>query len=154
MPSFEQKDSEYKQPDEIIVDEGTDVHLHSQNDESARQESPYDDQIGGQKAPISLRFICFLGLIFCVIFGIGMLFFSLLSSLFVLFTLFQSIRLNSACYNFWKLYVNAVVAGVGFLLGIIVPPIGLGFLLLYFSMIGETLDSGILSKIFKKSFKF
>lgn len=153
MPSFEQKNFEYKQPDEIIIEDSASVNLHSQED-SRKQESFQSDQFKQQKTPISLRFICFLGLVFCIIFGLGMLFFSLISSLFVLITIFQSKKINSACYHFWKLYVNAVVAGVGFILGLIVPPIGLGFLLLYFSMIGETLDSNILTKILKKSFKF
>ena len=140
--------SEYKYPDQIIIG---DENYQEQS------ESPYKDhskeETTEQTQPLSLRLLCFLGLIFCTIYGFGMILLSLITTFFACITLFQNHKLNRNLFRYWKSTFNTFVAGFGFVLGLLIPPLGLGFLILYFSLVGENMDTDILTKIIKKSFQ-
>lgn len=141
--------SEYKYPDQIIVD---DENHHHEKSES-QYENDRKEEAADQGQPLSLRLLCFLGLIFCSVFGLGMIILSIITTFFACITLFQNSNVNRDLFRYWKSTFNTFVAGFGFILGLLIPPLGLGFLVLYFSLVGENMDTDILTKIIKKSFQ-
>lgn len=149
QPDPKEDQSEYRLPDEILIDP-PEVTRHTRKPGSF--ENPEFDGNKAISSPFSLRFLSFLGLLFCSIYGAGMLFFALLTSLFSAVTLFQNSAVNRECLKYWRHAFNTLIAGAGFLLGIILPPLGLGFLLIYFSLKGEKMDTDILGKIIRRSF--
>lgn len=141
----ETEQSEYKRPDLIIIDQP-----QEKKEENSTQPNS-SDQIGEQ-SPISLRFLCVLGLIFCLVFGIGMLLWSMVLIVLAVFSLFRNTSLNQSLRTFGKICVSTIVAGLCFTLGILSPTLGLGLLVLYFSLTGEMIDNSLLRKILRRSF--
>lgn len=134
----EEEKPHYIEPQYIIIDD-----RHQNKQDTGSQE---------QKGPLSLRFLCVLGLIFCSIFGLGMLLMSLFSTLMATCYLFRNANLNKSMLHFWKLSTHTLVAGFGFVLGLISPTVGLGLIALYFSVTGEVVDNSLLHSIIKRSF--
>ncbi len=147
--------SEYKLPDEIIInDRSANVSdPFSSASEEKRSNQIHEEQSSENNGALSLRFLCFLGLIFCLIYGLGMFILSLIITLLAVVTLFQNSGVNDSLLQCWQSFFNTLVAGIGFALGLIIPPLGLGFLVVYFSLVGEKMDTDILSKIIKRSYK-
>lgn len=116
------------------------------------REIPNDPAAEMPKSPVSMRFLCFLGLIFCLIFGGGMFLMSLVSTLIGTISLFRNQELNRTIRQFWKISTHTLIAGLGFVLGIISPTLGLGLIVLYFSITGQTVDNSLLHSIIKRSF--
>lgn len=144
----ESEKSEFRRPDLIIVDnqqekQGNQGHGASFEEQQA-QAVP--------QSSISLRFFCILGLIFCVVFGLGIFFWALILTFLTLVTFLQNHQLNRSVRTFWTLCLNTLIAGLGFVIGIISPTIGLGLLILYFSWTGEVVDNHLLRKILRRSF--
>lgn len=142
--------SEYKLPDQIIVGE----EIYSANkEEDFSHRNEQEEPSHADSPPKSLRVLCFLGLIFCCIYSVGVFLLALIASGFAILAFLQSSNLNKMARKYWKSLVNTLIAGFGFALGLLFPPIGLGFLVIYFSLKGEKLDTDILSKIIKRSFE-
>lgn len=124
----------FKRPDFIVIDD--------------RQEYPYGDQEKQfdphadsrmasrslQNTPFSFRFLCLLGVIFCFVFGSGLLISACLLTCIALLSLLQNKELNRVVKSLWKLAANTAVAAIGFMLGIISPTLGVGLLIVYFSL--------------------
>lgn len=129
----------YIQPQYVIIDDRF----------NKEQESS-----GGQKgkSQLSPRFLCFLGLIFCSIFGVGMIVMSFLSTLISTCYLFRNAHLNETMCHFWKLSAHTLVASLGCILGLLLPTIGLGFIIFYFSVTGEINDKSLLHSFFSSNF--
>lgn len=146
---------QYIQPNYIIIDDRKESRQHG-GDPFDRRQSIHFGETGEKNSPqasTSLRFLCVLGLVFCLVFGFGILLWSIVLTLFALLTFFQNHQLNQSVRTFWKLYLNTMIAGFGFALGVLSPPLGLGLLVLYFSLTGESFDSQLLRKIIRRSFK-
>src|SRR4029077_16618373 len=70
----------FKRPEFIIIDDrrGKNRYTHFGTDSMRKpKESFQKEENRSSKGPISLRFICVLGLIFCTIFGLGMFLWSI-----------------------------------------------------------------------------
>ncbi len=134
--------SSYKHPD-LIIDDRPDNH---QEDKTNRLEEHEP------RNPLSLRFFCFWGLAFCLIFGSIMVCCSLVLTLIALCSLFQNHNLNQSLHSFWKICLHTLVVGFGFTLGILSPTLGLSLIALYFSLSGEVIDNDLLRKIIRRSF--
>ncbi|WP_068467833.1 hypothetical protein [Candidatus Protochlamydia phocaeensis] len=149
-----QEEIHYKRPDFIIIDDTQEYLRGSSNNSSfgyeQKQKGEFKTRV--QQNPFSLRLLCFLGGIFCLIVGLGMLVFSVVLTLLALLLLFQHKKLNQVVFSFWKLYTNIVIAGLACIIGILNPAWGIGLLVLYFALSGEGIGSGLLSKIIKTSF--
>lgn len=150
----EQK-GDIKCPEFVLIDDrnGEERHTHFNVDASQHpQEGRGEEAQNRSKSPLSLRFICFLGFIFCLIFGLGMLMWSVVMSCLATLSLFQNPNLNKGTRNFWKIFVNTCVAGFGFTLGLISPTLGLGMLAIYFSLKGNLVEDDFLRKVIRRSF--
>lgn len=99
----------------------------------------------------SLRFLCVLGLIFCLVFGIGMAFISTVMTMLATLSLFQNRHLNQGVWTFWKNTMHAGIAGFGFLLGLVSPTLGLGLIALYFSIATDLVGDDILRKFIRQA---
>ncbi|MFI0435237.1 MAG: hypothetical protein ACH350_05855 [Parachlamydiaceae bacterium] len=100
----------------------------------------------------SLRFISFLGFVFCFILGLGMLVWSGVMTLLALFCLFQNPHFNQGMWKFWKYFAHTFIAAFCFMLAVISPALGLGLLALYFSLASQLVDEDFLRKIIRRSF--
>lgn len=138
IPPREEK-IHYLEPTVIVIDD-----RQQQEKESAANPQA--------KSPLSLRFLCVLGLIFCSIFGVGMFLMSLVSTLIATCYLYRNANLNRAMLHFWKLSAHTLIASLGFVLGLISPGLGLSLIVLYFSITGEQMDNNFLHAFIKKSF--
>jgi hypothetical protein len=149
----------FKRPKFILIDdrEGQesqyipfDSASSQEPDNSSQHEK--EELKSSSKSPVSLRFLCVLGLIFCLVFGLGIFLWSIALSFLAAISLFKNQNLNQGVRSFWKLYMHTVIAGFGFALGILSPTIGLGLIVLYFSVTGEVIENNFLHKIIKRSF--
>lgn len=141
MSQLQNDDLKVVYPSCIIVDERS----NGAQDQAEKTETQ-------AKSPFSLRFLCFLGLIFCSIFGLGMILMSALTTVLAVAFLFRKPSLNQAMGHFWKLATHTTVAGLGFVLGLISPTLGLGLIALYFSITGQAIENNLLYSIIKQSF--
>jgi len=143
--------SEYKRPDLIIIEDTNDSsENHSppfQEESKSHYRSPQTPQ-----STVSLRLICAIGFLICFIFAMGLLIWSVLLTLLTVLTFFQNPALNRASRLCWQLYTNLVMTTLGFGLGILFPRIGLGLLIFYFAVKGDSSDPGIWRQIFQRSF--
>ena len=147
--------SDAKQPEFTLIDDRNGRAQYTHFDASASRKSADDFQQGekaSSKGSISLRFICLLGFIFCVVFGIGMLLWSIALTFLAIISLFQNHNLNRGAKSFWKIFANTFIAGFGFTLGMISPTLGLGLLALYFSLASEVVGEDLLRKVIRRSF--
>ncbi len=87
-----------------------------------------------RKAHSSVRFLCFLGFIYCSIFGIGMFIWATLMTGMAVFFLFQNRPLNHSLLKVWKIVWKTSLAWLGFTVGLISPFLGLTFLAFTFSL--------------------
>lgn len=156
-PQEEESKLVYKRPDFILIDERGEKKKYSYfgADPSQPSQGPFESEQSAKKAAKgshSLRFICFLGLIFCLIFGCGMLIWSTLMTGLAIVTLFQNPALNRSMLNFWKIFFNTSIAAIGFTLGVMSPTLGLSLLALYFTFSGNLADEDLLRKVIRRSF--
>lgn len=147
----------YKQPEFILIDErdGQKKYSYFGSDPSQPSQGPFESEQTAKKsakANHSLRFVCFLGLIFCLIFGCGMLIWSTVMTGLAIVTLFQNPALNKSMLSFWKIFFNTTIAAVGFTIGLISPTMGLSLLALYFTFSGNLADDDLLRKVIRRSF--
>jgi uncharacterized membrane protein len=155
----QEEKSHFKRPEFIIIDDrqGKIHYTHFGTDSSQKSNdsirTEQEELASSKKAPVSLRFLCFLGFIFCLLFGLGILIWSIALTFLAALSLFRNHHLNQGVRSFWKLYTHTVIAGLGFVFGIISPTLGLGWILLYFSLTGEVIDHHLLRKIIQRSFK-
>lgn len=141
-------------PEFELIDDRSGEEKHTRFNVDSSQNSQ-DSRDNGQKkpsGPLSLRFICFLGFIFCLIFGLGMLVWSVVMTGLATLSLFQNTNLNTGTRHFWKIFVNTCIAGFGFVLGLISPTLGLGVLAIYFSLKGNFVEDDLLRKVIRRSF--
>lgn len=142
---------QFKRPEFVLIDDrqgkGQYTHFGSDDNEQAERKK------SASKEPISLRFICLLGFIFCLIFGLGMLLWSIVMTTLATLSLFQNKKFNQGMKSFWKIFANTAIAGFGFTLGLINPTLGLGLVALYFSISGDLVGDDFLRKVIKSAFK-
>lgn len=149
----DQEKVELKRPQFILIDDrnGERQYTHFDADASPRaQDSSQSEQ--ASKGPLSLRFICLLGFIFCAIFGFGVFLLSIALTVLATFSLFQNKNLIQGMCSFWKIFINTFIAGFGFTLGMISPVLGLGLLALYFSLASNLVEDDLLRKVIRRSF--
>jgi hypothetical protein len=145
----EEEKPEFKRPDFVVIDERNGKKMYTHFGEKTSQN---EDKETPAKGNVSLRFLCLLGLIFCLVFGLGILVWSIVLTFLATLSFFQNPTLNQGVKSFWKLYSHIVIVGLGFILGLISPTLGLGLIGLYFSITGEVIDNSLLRKILKGSF--
>lgn len=142
-------------PEFVLIDDRGEqsqmTYFGSDHSKRAYEESSHTEESQGDTNSLSLRFVCFLGFIFCAILGIGLLLWSIVLSVAAACAFFRNSQLNHKVANFWKIALPILLAGVGFAIGIISPPIGLGLIAVYFSFAGDQI-SNPLSSILKQSF--
>lgn len=144
----------YKRPEFILIDDRqeTKQYSHFGSDSQKQQDSQSEGKEDPLQGAISLRLLCFLGLIFSLIFGLGVLIWSMVLTFLALCSFFQKPHLNKNMSSFWKIFIHTVVAILGFTLGLIAPVFGFSFVALYFSLIGGIIDNHFLNKFFQRSF--
>jgi len=152
-----ERKSELNNPEFLLIDDrnGEEKIVYFNGDSSKYSQGSFQERKETKQAaknPFSLRFICLLGLIFCLIFGFGMLVGSIVMTFLAIFSLFQNKNLNQRMRNFWKFFINASIAGFGFTLGLISPTLGLGLLAIYFSLAGNLVEDDLLRKVIRRSF--
>lgn len=76
----------------------------------------------------SLRFACLLGLIFCLIFGLGMMIGSILLSILAILSFFKNETLNYRAWGCWKISFKTLCIAFGLAVGILFPQIVLNIL--------------------------
>lgn len=159
--SFQEEEKpQFKRPEFILIDEssGKSQQTYFGLDSLRKPQSSFEaegENGNGQsakKGPASLRFICLLGFIFCFIFGLGMLLWSIVMTCLATVSLFQNKGLNQGMRSFWKIWINTAIAGFGFTLGMISPTLGLGLLALYFSLASNLVGDDLLRKVIRSSF--
>lgn len=148
---------QFKCPEYILIDDrrGKSQHTYFGADSSRKPNDSFQngkEEARSSKGPISLRFVCLLGLIFCLVFGFGILLWSIALTCLATLSLFQNQGLNQGVRSFWKIFANTFIAGFGFTLGLISPTLGLGLLALYFSLAGNLVEDDILRKVIRRSF--
>lgn len=139
----------FKRPAFIILDR------EEENQEQMPQSEFYREE---EKQPsnsnsFSVRFLSLLGLIFCLIFGVGITALSLISTFTSTFYLFRNKDLNREVLHLWKLTSYTLIAGLGCILGLISPSIGLSLMAIYFSFSNKTGSDSFLHKILRQTFK-
>ena len=147
---------QFKRPEFILIDDqrGKSQYTYFEADATRKPQDSFQKEKKDipSKGPISLRFVCLLGLIFCSVFGFGILLWSIAITFLATLSLFQKPGLNQGMRSFWKISFNTLVAGFGFTLGLISPTLGLSLLALYFSLAGELVQDDILRKVIRRSF--
>ncbi len=153
---IEEDKAHYKRPEFVLIDDrqGQSQYTYFGADSSRRPDFMKTE--GGEslnkKGPMSLRFVCLLGFIFCLVFGLGIFIWSIVMTLLATLSLFQNPNLNRGVRSFWKIYMNTVIAGLGFTLGMLSPTLGLGLIALYFSLASDLMDDDLLRKVIRRSF--
>ena len=104
------------------------------------------------KEPLSLRFACVLGLVFCSIFGFGILLWAIVMTCFATGGLFRNKERNKDVASLWKIFANTAIAGFCFILGMINPAFGLSLIAVYFSLSSNSMNDDILSQVIRRSF--
>lgn len=143
-----QNEPQYVRPEFTILDDQND---HSQT----REEKPKESAKKGDPSPtnsFSLKILCLLGVVFCLIYGIGMLLISVIMSVVAALTLFQNHEINRSARKFWKISLNTLVAGFGLGVSILNPALGFGLLFIYFSISEGAIGTELFRTIFKRSF--
>jgi hypothetical protein len=149
------KEIQYKRPDFIILDDRESLS-RKDNGREGNGEKPSEKNTGmqnNQESAISLRFLCFLGLVFCLLFGTGLFLINLLTTAAALFMLLLNKELNQTVLTFWKLFFSTFIAGIGCLIGLASPTVGISLLALYFSLSKEKTGTNFFSSIFQNIFK-
>lgn len=143
----------YIEPEFTIIDDRSlPEELRSSGSRFDQEDADASNQEKQDKVAFPLRFMCLLGLIFCSIFGIGILLLSIVLSVLSTISLFRKKEINQGAVRMWKICMHTAVAGFGFTIGLLSPTIGLGLVALYFSLNSEIVDEDILRKVIKKSF--
>lgn len=101
----------------------------------------------------SIRILCFIAMICCSLFALGVIAYMGFLLLLAAICLFQNPSINQLFYSFSKLFINSLVFSIGFALAILSPTLGIGFLILYFSLKGEKKDRDLLKKTLNRFFK-
>jgi hypothetical protein len=148
--------SHFKRPEFILIDERQEEsqYTHFGSDSTRTPCATFKPEKEENLSPThttSLRFICLLGLIFCMIFGTGILIGTIVLTLIAMLSLFQNENVNQGLRASWKIYTNTAIASFGFALGLISPTLGLGLLALYFSISGDLIDEDVLRKVIRSS---
>lgn len=144
-----------KKPEFIILEDSRDYVQDRQN---SRQKANVEESFEPPEMrfpivhPITLRLLCLLGMFISVLVVIGMfiwvvVFFALATLLF-----FQVQAVNQILYQTWRVYTNASAAMIGFALAVISPALGIGFLVIYFSLKRVSADQNLLKQILKNLF--
>lgn len=153
---LEESKPQFKRPEFVLIDdrqgEKKFTHFGSESTENSKESFKSGQEKQAAKGPFSLRFVCLLGFIFCLVFGLGMLVWSLVMTCLATFSLFLNPNLNKGMRHFWKLFANTFIAGFGFTLGMISPTLGLGLLAIYFSLASSLVEDDLLRKIIRRSF--
>jgi len=149
-----QPEMEIKRPEFVLIDDRNGKTSYTYFDADAKptsHETRQSEEPGpqGKKTGISLRFACFLGLLFCLIFGVGILFLSIILTLLAVFSLFMNKELNADLINYWKLFFSTLTSAICFSIGMVIPPLGLFLLGIFFAYASK--DSA-LSRFIKKNF--
>lgn len=148
---------QYKRPEFILIDDREEksrysyFNPHSPEPQSFSHTEEQERDYSRLRGAISLRILFFLGIILCVIVGFGILIGSVVVTFLAACSLFKNPSLNQGVRHFWKIYMHAVMTGLGCALGVISPTLGLSSIILYFSLsVGK--GDHFLNKIFQKSF--
>ena len=150
---MEEKSIRYQTPEFVLIDDRQGKSQYSYFKTDASHTSfKMDEEKSSSQGGLSLRFMCLLGLIFCLIFGCGMLIGALILTFLATLSLFRNQSLNQEMGRFWKMSLNTLIVGFGFLLGLLSPTLGLGFIALYFSFSTQLVNDDILRQMIRKSF--
>lgn len=150
--SHQDEQRDIKCPEFVLIDDRNGEEKQTRFNINSSEGTKEEETKHNSKSPLSLRFICFLGFIFCVIFGLGMFVWSVVMSCLATLSLFQNPNLNKGTRHFWKIFINTCVAGFGFTLGLMSPTLGLGMLAIYFSLKGSLVEDDLLRKVIRRSF--
>ena len=152
--SSREEESHFKRPEFVLIDDREEKNRQTYfGADSSQQDAFGREEHRASKDPLSLRFICLLGFVFCLVFGAGIFLWSLAMTLFATLSLFQNRALNQSMQSFWKICLHTIIAGFGFILGILSPTLGLGLIALYFSLAGRLVKDDLLRKVIKRSFR-
>jgi hypothetical protein len=137
--SSREEESHFKRPEFVLIDDREEKNRQTYfGADSSQQDAFGREEHRASKDPLSLRFICLLGFAM---------------TLFATLSLFQNRALNQSMQSFWKICLHTIIAGFGFILGILSPTLGLGLIALYFSLAGRLVKDDLLRKVIKRSFR-
>jgi hypothetical protein len=154
----EDEKTQYKRPEFILIDDraGKSQYTYFGPDSSRKPDETFqfekEEAFTSKNGLMPLRFLCLLGFIFCLVFGFGILIWTIALTCLATLSLFQNKNLNQGMKSFWKICINTMIAGFGFALGLLNPTLGLGLIALYFSISGDLVDNDLLRKVIRSSF--
>ncbi len=113
-------------PDAIYTEEGQEIY-RKEGAEEPRSETPH---LGAKSlGPIQFRLLCLLGAFFTAIW-VGVVTFFVIFTLFLgALTLFRNPVVNNSIKSLMRHLYKSVIAVVGLLLGVILPPLGIGIIM-------------------------
>lgn len=139
------KNEKVKRPEFIIIDNTSD-YLNAE--EVKEDEQVLSREAGGN--PIAIRILCILGIFAALIFGMGMIIGFIVRLGWAAIHLFQNTILNQTAARFWKLIKHTIVVIISLLIALFSPTLGFGFMMLYFSMRGNSKDKELLKRTLNK----
>lgn len=141
-----EEDLKIKRPEFIILDDTQDYLRRQQRTTNARP--PLEEEsfrtVPIMANPLVLRVVCFLGMIASLLVTVGMFIWVVFFFLIALLLFFQVRSVNDILYRTWRIYTNAFAAAIGFALAAISPVLGIGFLVIYFSLRKESANQNVL----------
>jgi ABC-type multidrug transport system fused ATPase/permease subunit len=140
------------QPEFIILEDDERQETRHSTESSLHQE--YIEllkKLNQRKYSWSVRLMTFFGFFFLGILTLVLAFFAAISILIALISLFRSSEANEYMHKAVRQVKKFLVMTAGMFIGIFSPSLGLGLILLYFLMQGETLNKVFVSKVFSSS---
>jgi hypothetical protein len=109
-------------------------------------------KIQASRSLFLLRILSFIGMLFCFFFAVGILAYTAFLLLLSVLCLFRNQSINQTFYSFSKLFVNFFIFTLGLALAVLSPPLGFGFLIIYFTLKGGNKDRQFLKKNLNRFF--
>lgn len=150
------KSPHFIQPEFTLIDDRNGESRHTRFRGESIQNSgngtQHEDNTPSQGF-LPYRWVFLGGVIFCILFGFGMLFLSLATTIVSLCFLFQNREINQLMWNNWKTFLFTLLTGFCFTLGILFPRLAIWLLAIYLSFSNDSDDESILNSYIKRSFE-
>jgi hypothetical protein len=147
------KEPKGKMPDFIILDDTHDyIHgnYRKSNSSQKRQQPRRPNKLVQNR--FLLRLFCLLGMMLSFLVAIGMLIWTTLVFIVAALLFFKNQVLNQSLTRFWNFYIHSSVVALTLGIATISPTLGIGLLVVYFSMQSEGIDTHFVKNVLKRLF--
>ncbi|MBA3721776.1 MAG: hypothetical protein H0W88_05185 [Parachlamydiaceae bacterium] len=144
-------DSKIHHPEVILID-STNEHIYGPNPsfDEAKQEEDELWHMQKKHYPMWIRFFCLFSLFISLIFLAIVSLYVVVILFFVVLTFFQNEEIIEKIKSGWLLFKNCLVVTLALTIGLFSPTLGIGLIIVYFSMKGDEKDKLFLKRILKK----